>query len=169
MNTIDNLQQLYFDQLRDLYSAENQLVAALPEMVTSSTHSELRQAFSNHLDETRNHLDRLDEIFADHGISGDGEECDAMRGLILETRKHLAATSPGDVRDALLIACANRIEHYEIASYGVAKAFAQSLGFDQAAELLDETLQEEGEADKLLTKIATGGVFGTGINQEAIH
>ena len=169
MNNIDNLQELYFDQLRDLYSAETQLVTALPEMVQNASNADLREAFSTHLEETRGHVRRLDRIFADHGISSGGEECDAIRGLVKEAKKHVDATSPGDVRDAVLIASANRVEHYEIAGYGVAKAFAQALGFDNDADVLDETLQEEGKADKLITKMATGGFLGSGINQEAIH
>lgn len=169
MNTINDLRELYFEQLRDLYSAEHQLVEALPDMIRNSTNSELRDAFSIHLEETRAHVERLEQIFADHGISGGGEDCEAMAGLIREAQKHMTATTPGEVRDATLIASANRIEHYEIAGYGVAKTFAQTLGFDEAADLLSETLDEEGKADKLMTKIATGGMFSTGINQEAIH
>lgn len=166
---ITNLKDLYFDQLRDIYSAENQLVSALPEMIAHATHQDLRKAFADHLEETKNHVTRLDQICADHGISPSGEECDAMRGLIKEAKKHLAETTPGEVRDAVLIASANRVEHYEIAAYGVTKAFALTLGFDKAAELLDETLQEEGNADKVITKIATGGIFTTGVNQGAVN
>lgn len=169
MNTIENLQELYFDQLRDLYSAETQLVAALPEMVKNATHEQLRQAFSDHLEETRVHVSRIEKLFVEHGITAEGEECDAMRGLIKEAKKHIESTAPGDVRDAVLIASANRVEHYEIAGYGVAKAFAEVLGFDSSVAILDQTLQEEGNADKLLTNIAVGGLFRTGVNEEAIH
>lgn len=166
---IINLQQLYLDQLRDLYSAETQLIAALPEMVSGSTDPHLRDAFSTHLEETHEHKRRLEKICSDLDIPAAGEECEAMRGLIKEAKKHALNTSAGDVRDAALIACANRIEHYEIAAYGVARAFAEALGYDEAASLLDETLQEEGDADKVLTKIATGGLFKRGVNQEAIQ
>lgn len=166
---INNLQQLYQDQLRDLYSAETQLIAALPEMVSNSTDEDLREAFSSHLEETREHKQRLERICADLNIDPSGEECEAMRGLIKEAKKHLANTAAGDVRDAVLIASANRVEHYEIAAYGVAKAFADALGYDEASNLLDKTLQEEGSADHALTKIATGGLFSRGVNQEAIH
>lgn len=166
---INNLEELFYDQIRDLYSAETQLIAALPEMIEYSTNEELRMAFSDHLEETKDHVARLGRICADHGINPSGEECDAMRGLVKEVRKHLEQTQPGDVRDAVLIASANRVEHYEIAGYGVAKAFAKVLGFDDAVDLLDETLEEEGRADKLLTQIATGGLFSKGINQEALH
>ncbi len=166
---INNLQQLYQDQLRDLHSAETQLISALPEMASNASDSDLRDAFSKHLDETHEHKRRLETICADLGIDPAGEDCDAMRGLIKETRKHVAGTTPGDVRDAALIASANRVEHYEIAAYGVAKAFAEALGYDEASRLLDDTLQEEGDADKVLTRIATGGLFSRGVNQEAIH
>ncbi len=166
---ITNLQQLYVDQLRDLYSAETQLVAALPEMVSNSTDTDLREAFASHLEKTRGHVERLETIFADLGISPGGEECDAMKGLIKEAKKHLSETAPGNVRDAVLIASANRVEHYEIAAYGVTKAFAAALGYDGAVDLLDQTLQEEGTADHKLTKIATGGLFSSGVNEEAIH
>ena len=166
---INNLQQLYQDQLRDLYSAETQLIAALPEMVSNSTDQDLKNAFSQHLEETREHRQRLERICGDLNIDPFGEECEAMRGLIKEAKKHLASTAPGDVRDAVLIASANRVEHYEIAAYGVAKAFADALGYDEASNLLDKTLQEEGHADHTLTKIATGGLFSRGVNQEAIH
>jgi ferritin-like metal-binding protein YciE len=166
---ISNLQEVYFDQLRDLYSAENQLIAALPEMVSAASNEELRDAFADHFEETQNHLVRLEQVFADHGITPNGEDCEAMRGLVKESRKHISQTAPGDVRDAILIAAANRIEHYEIAGYGVAKAFASVLGYDEAADLLDETLQEEGKADKTVTALATGGMFSSGINEGAIR
>ncbi|MFT4176449.1 MAG: ferritin-like domain-containing protein [Luteolibacter sp.] len=167
MSTITNLQQLYFDQLRDLYSAETQLVSALPEMVSNATSEDLKKAFSDHLEETHGHVARLQEICAEHGIAPEGEECEAMKGLIKEAKKHIASTSPGDVRDAVLIASANRVEHYEIAAYGVAKAFAKVLDYSSAVDLLDKTLEEEGAADKRITKIATGGLFTKGVNEEA--
>jgi ferritin-like metal-binding protein YciE len=166
---ITTLEQLYLDQIGDLLSAETQLIKALPEMVSHATNEELRNAFDSHLEETRNHADRLRTICGRHGISGEGVVCEAMRGLIIEAKKHLADTTPGDVRDAVLIASGNRIEHYEIAGYGVAKAFANCLGFGDDADLLDETLQEEGAADHKLTKIATGGIFTSGINEIASH
>ncbi len=169
MNTINNLEELYYDQLRDLYSAEIQLVAALPEMVSNASNDELREAFSTHLVDTKGHVFRLEQLFSSHGISRDGEECDAMRGLIKEAKKHIECTTRGEVRDAVLIASANRIEHYEIAAYGATKAFAEVLGFDKAVSLLDKTLQEEGNADQVITKIATGGIFTSGINAAAVH
>lgn len=166
---ITNLEQLYFDQLRDLYSAETQLVAALPGMAANAANIDLREAFSKHLGETRDQHARLNQICTAHGISPEGEECDAMRGLIKEARKHLQDTAGGDVRDAVLIASANRVEHYEIAAYGVARAFARVLGFDEDVELLDQSLEEEAAADRAVTKIATGGLFSSGVNEAAAH
>ena len=166
---ISNLEDLHYDQLRDLHSAEAQLISALPEMIRHSSDRELREAFTNHLEETKGHLARLTRICSDHGIEPSGEECDAMKGLIKEAKKHLEEVEPGVVRDAVLIASANRVEHYEIAAYGVAKSFATALGYDDAADLLDMTLGEEAAADELITQIATGGIFGTGINEEALQ
>lgn len=164
---ITNLTQLYFDQLRDLFSAEKQLIAALPEMTAKAAHRDLKDAFARHLEETKNQLERLREIFAEHGISPEGEECDAMRGLIKEAKKHVEHTAEGSVRDAVLIASANRVEHYEIAAYGVARAFADCLGFSDDSKRLTASLDEEAAADTNITKIATGGIFSTGVNEEA--
>lgn len=163
------LEEVYFDQISDLLSAETQLLGILPKMAADATSPELRDAFLNHLEETQVHVDRLDIICDRHNIADMEVTCEAMRGLLGEARKHLSDTVPGDVRDALLIACANRVEHYEIAGYGVAKAFASCLGFGADADLLDETLQEEGAADAAITKIATGGIFRSGVNEAASH
>lgn len=164
---ITNLEQLYFNQIRDLHSAESQLLKMLPQMAAHASSSQLKEAFQDRLDETRTHKSRLDEISFRHGIEQDSVPCEAMEGLLRETNKHLRETVPGDVRDAVLIASGNRIEHYEIAGYGVAKAFASCLGFGADADLLDATLQEEGEADAAITKLATGGIFRSGVNQAA--
>ncbi len=164
-----SLEEVYFDQINDLRSAESQLLGILPKMAADATCPELRDAFTNHLKETQAQSDRLDVISERHGISHMEVTCEAMRGLLIEARKHMGDTQPGDVRDALLIACANRVEHYEIAGYGVAKAFASCLGFGDDADLLDATLQEEGAADATITKIATGGIFRSGVNEAASH
>jgi ferritin-like metal-binding protein YciE len=166
---ITNLDELYCDQLRDLYSAETQLIAALPEMAAAASDSDLRDGFKKHLEETREQRVRLDTICARRGISPEGEDCDAMRGLIKEAKKHLGETVAGDVRDAVLIASANRVEHYEIAAYGVTRAFAKALGYDDDAKLLGESLDEEAATVDALTKIATGGLFSSGVNVAAIH
>lgn len=166
---ITNLEELYHDQIRDLYSAETQLIEALPEMAEHASDRDLKEAFTLHLKETREHRDRLQQLCRRHGVAPEGEECEAMRGLIKEARKHVGETTTGNVRDAVLVASANRVEHYEIAGYGVAKSFASALGFDDDAEMLDKTLDEESEADKKVTKIATGGLFSAGVNEAAIH
>lgn len=166
---IENLKALYYDQLRDLYSAETQLIDALPKMVEKATDADLKEAFSDHLQETRRHKERLVEICRRHGISPEGEVCDAMKGLVKEAEKHGGETEAGAVRDAVLIASANRVEHYEIAGYGTAKTYADVLGFDDDVKQLDETLDEESKADKLVTKIATGGLLRDGVNEAAVH
>jgi len=164
---ITNLEQLYFDQLRDLYSAESQLIAALPDLTNNVTNPELRKTFQKHMGETRSHRARLQDIFCRHGLNPGGEECEAVRGLIRETRKHVVRTRTGILRDAVLIAATNRIEHYEIAGYGTAKAFAECLGYADDADILGTTLEEESDADEAFTKLATGGMFSRGLNEMA--
>jgi len=165
---ITTLQDLYYDQLRDLYSAETQLLKAMPAMKSAATCDDLKKALGSHLEETREQAERLKRICAAHGIMPEGETCDAMKGLIKEGEKHIEDTLPGDVRDAVIIASANRVEHYEIAGYGVAKAFAQVLEFDDDVSLLDKSLDEESNADSAITKIATGGLFSSGLNKAAV-
>ncbi|WP_367874395.1 ferritin-like domain-containing protein [Luteolibacter sp. Populi] len=164
---ITNLEQLYFNQLRDLFSAESQLIAALPDLTNHVTDPELRRTFQKHMGETRNHRARLQDIFCRHGLNPGGEECEAVRGLIRETRKHVGRTRGGVLRDAVLIAATNRIEHYEIAGYGTAKAFAECLGYGDDADILGTTLGEESDADEAFTKLATGGMFSRGLNEMA--
>ncbi|MCB1133270.1 MAG: ferritin-like domain-containing protein [Verrucomicrobiae bacterium] len=166
---IQDLNELYQDQIRDIYNAETQLIEALPKMAAAATDEDLRKAFQDHLEETRQQRARLEKIAARRGFSPDGETCDAMRGLIKEGEKHKGETAGGAVRDAVLIASANRVEHYEIAAYGVARTFANVLGFDDDVSLLDESLDEESDADDKVTKIATGGLFGSGVNQAAAN
>jgi ferritin-like metal-binding protein YciE len=158
---------LFVDQLHDLYSAETQLVQALPELAGAASHDELRQAFQHHLEETRGHVARLDEIFGELGVSPSGETCKGMRGLIAEGREIIDGGGDTAVLDAALIAAAQRVEHYEIAGYGTVRTLADQLDLGHARDLLDQTLDEESNADKLLTKIATGGMFKAGINQRA--
>jgi ferritin-like metal-binding protein YciE len=164
---INNFEDLYLDQLRDIYSAETQLIQALPEMISAASDEDLRAAFENHLEETRQQKQRLDQICSDHGISPAGETCEAMQGLIKEARKHVAEVQEPTLRDALLIASANRVEHYEIAAYGVARSFAESLGLSDEADMLGTSLDEESAADERLTQLATGGLFNSGINAQA--
>jgi ferritin-like metal-binding protein YciE len=164
---LSTLNDLFVEQLQDLYSAETQLVQALPKLASASSHEELRDAFEQHLAETREHVTRLEEIFSQIGVTPGGETCKGMQGLIAEGEEMLGMQGDPTVIDAGLIAAAQRVEHYEIAAYGTAKTLAGHLDLGDAESLLDETLGEEGKADKLLTKIATGGMFKTGINQEA--
>ena len=164
---LQTVQDLFEHEISDLYSAETQLVAALPKLAQAASNDELRQAFEHHLDETREHVRRLEEIRGQIGSSS-SEECEGMRGLIAEGDKTIAAQGDPTAKDAALIAAAQRVEHYEIAAYGTARTLADELGFDDAEDLLDQTLDEEANADKLLTKIATGGLFKTGINRQAL-
>jgi len=164
---LDSLQDVFAEQVNDLRSAEEQLVAALPKMAGAASSTELREAFENHLKETRGHLERIDDVIATSGIPKSGETCKAMKGLIAEGDEIIGAQGDPMAKDAALIAAAQRVEHYEIAAYGTAVALADHLDLDEAKDVLDQTLDEEGAADKLLTKIATGGVFKEGVNQKA--
>jgi ferritin-like metal-binding protein YciE len=165
---ITNLEQLYFNQIRDLYSAEIQLLGMFPQMAAHASNPELRSAFRECLADTHTHCARLGTISERHGISHETVACEAIKGMVLETKRDLTKTVPGDVRDAVLIASGNRIEHYEIAGYGMAKAFADCLGFDDDSMLLDATLLEEEIADAAMTKIAAGGLFHLEMNQPAL-
>jgi len=164
---LNTLNDLFLEQLQDLYSAETQLVQALPKLASASSNEELRDAFEQHLAETRNHVTRLTQIFEQLGETPGTEVCKGMQGLIKEGDEVLQMKGQAAVIDAGLIAAAQRVEHYEIAAYGTAKTLADQLDQDEAKSLLDDTLNEEGKADKLLTKIATGGLLGSGVNQEA--
>ncbi|ADY27312.1 protein of unknown function DUF892 (plasmid) [Deinococcus proteolyticus MRP] len=149
-----SLRELYLSQLRDLYSAETQLLAALPHMAANAQNPQLKQGFQNHLAQTREQVARLEKIFAALNEPTSGKVCKAMQGLIQEGAEEAGENKEGPVRDAALIASAQRVEHYEIAAYGTAVNFARLLGEDQAAELLDATLQEEGQTDQQLTEVA---------------
>ena len=135
-------------------------------MAQAATNDELRDAFEHHLNETHDHVRRLEEIRAQIG-SSITEQCDGMRGLIKEGEEIVTAEGDPTVKDAALISAAQRVEHYEIAAYGTARTLADELDVDDAKDLLDQTLDEESSADKLLTKIATGGMLKTGINEQA--
>ncbi len=151
---IETLQDLFLDELRDLYDAEKQLVKALPKMASAASSIELRQAFEHHLLETQGHVERLETIFSEMDAKSSGESCDAMKGLIKEGDKVASNVDESPLRDAGLIGAANRVEHYEIAAYGTARTFAETLGLSNAVELLEATLEEEEEADRKLTEIA---------------
>ena len=167
-NQLNSMQDLFVDQLRDLYSAEDQLIQALPQMAQAATSQELKQGFQKHLEQTREQKQRLERILSDLGKSPSGKVCKAMEGLIKEGKEVIQAQGDPMVKDAALIGAAQRVEHYEIAGYGTARTIADNLGHDKAKDLLQKTLDEEGETDKKLTSIAEGGMFKTGINQKAM-
>jgi ferritin-like metal-binding protein YciE len=150
---LGSLHDLYVDELKDLYNAENQLLKALPKMAKAASASELRTAFEDHLEETRGQVQRLEQIFKKLDASPKGKKCKAMEGLIEEGNEVMDEAQP-PVLDAALIAAAQRVEHYEMAGYGCVRTFARLLGHEEAAELLQETLDEEAAADKKLTELA---------------
>lgn len=152
--TLDNLENVLQLQLRDLASAEEQLIQALPKMAEAASSFDLKNAFMNHLAETRQQRLRIDQAFRLLGMEPETETCEAMQGLIAEGEEVIALDGDPDVKDAALIAAAQRVEHYEMAGYGCARTFARQLGRNDVADLLQETLDEEGNADKLLTDIA---------------
>ena len=151
---LDTLKTLYVDELRDIYNAENQLLKALPKMAKAASSEELRDAFEKHLEQTKTHVERLEEVFEDIGEKPKGKTCKAMKGLIEEGSEILQEDGEESVLDAGIIVAAQKVEHYEIASYGSLRTFAQLLGKDQSAELLQTTLDEESEANELLNNLA---------------
>lgn len=156
------LADLLAHELKDLYSAEKQLTKALPKMVKAATSESLQEAFSTHLEETEQQIVRLEEVMEMLEVPTRGPKCKAMEGLIEEGKHVLEEEMDDDVRDAALIAAAQRVEHYEIAGYGCARTFAEMLGHSEVAELLQQTLDEEKSADEKLTQIAMDH-----INEEA--
>jgi ferritin-like metal-binding protein YciE len=152
------LEDLYTDMLKDLYSAEKQLVKALPKMAKNAQSPDLQKAFQEHLRQTEGHVERIERIFSDLEGSPRGKKCVGMEGLIEEGNEILQEDAEPDVLDAGLIAAAQKVEHYEIASYGTARAWAERLGYDKAARLLQQTLEEESMANEKLTRIAESHV-----------
>ncbi|MFV8280458.1 ferritin-like domain-containing protein, partial [Christiangramia marina] len=147
---------LFEHQLKDLYSAETQLLKALPKMAENATDAKLKKAFEAHLEETREHQQRLDEVCKELEIKPTGETCKAMKGLIAEAEAFLKEDAEKEVRDAGLIADAQRVEHYEISGYGTVVRYAKELGYDSIAKKLQKTLDEEYKADEKLDKLAEG-------------
>jgi ferritin-like metal-binding protein YciE len=152
MPKISNLHDVYVEQLKDLYSAESQLIKALPKMAKASSSPDLAKGFEEHLEQTKGHAARLEEIFKNLDEKPTGKKCKAMEGLIKEGAEAIEEDASPAAKDAMLIAAAQRVEHYEIAAYGSVKTFAGLLGEDEAAGTLEETLQEEVETDEKLTK-----------------
>jgi ferritin-like metal-binding protein YciE len=151
---LDSLKKLYVHELKDLHSAERQILEALPKMIDAATDEGLKKAFRDHLEETRGQVERLDQIFATLEFSAQGHHCKGIEGLLEEGRELIGSDIEPEVLDAGLIAAAQRVEHYEMAGYGVARTYADQLGDHRAAELLQKTLEEEGAADRTLTAIA---------------
>ncbi len=162
-----SLDDVLHEQVMDLMSAEKQLVAALPKVAAAASAAELKDAINEHLEQTKTHVKRLEEVQGILGVSGT-TTCKAMQGLVAEGDEVIGKGGDPTAKDAAIIASAQRIEHYEIAGYGPARTLAGELDHGDAERLLGETLDEESAADKLLTKIATGGMFKSGVNQAAV-
>ena len=160
----EGLRELFENELKDIYWAEKALTKALPKMIKKSTSEELVNAIQNHLKVTENHVTRLEQVFETVGVKVQAKKCEAMAGLIKEAEELMQDNEEGVVRDAAIILAAQKVEHYEIATYGTLCAFAKTLGEEDAAMLLSETLNEEKEADETLT-----GIAETSINLEAAH
>lgn len=154
MSGVTTIDQLFVEELKDIYSAETQITKALPKMAKASTSEELKTAFEEHLEETEGQIERLDQIFETLGVSPKGKTCEGMKGVITEGEEMLKETEKGDIRDSAMISAAQRVEHYEMAAYGAVRTYAQKLGKQQVVQLLEETLEEEKAADKKLTQIA---------------
>lgn len=161
MASPSSLQELYVEQLRDLYDAEHQIIKALPEMIEMSRSEELKEALNEHLEITKKQAERLEQIFKDLDEEPKGERCKGMQGVLAEGKDLVGKIESEELRDAAIIASAQRVEHYEMAGYGTARTYATTLGEDEAADLLEETLGEEKDADQTLTDLAGE------INQEA--
>ncbi len=161
---IATMEDLFVEQIEDLYDAEKRLVKALPKMAEAATTPQLRDAITSHLRETEGHVTRLEQVFTQCGKQPKAKTCDAMKGLISEGEDAVSDIDESPLRDAGIIAAANRVEHYEIAAYGSARTFAETLGMTQAAALLDQTLKEEKAADAKLTRLAESVV-----NREALR
>jgi ferritin-like metal-binding protein YciE len=152
--TLNNLADLFHDELRDILSAERQVMEAIPKMAKLASSGELKKAFEKHLEQTRIHVTRVDKAFADTGKAARAKTCEAMKGLIKEASAMMEESASPEVMDAALIACAQKIEHYEIATYGTLCTWAKLLGYTEALELLKLNLNEEEETDEALSALA---------------
>src|ERR1700742_2375706 len=151
---LSSLEELLVEELKDLYSAENQLLKALPKMAKAATAKDLKSGFEKHLKQTEGHVARLEQVCDELDVSPKGKKCKAMEGLVEEGSEVIGEDMEPELKDAALIAAAQRVEHYEIAGYGCVRTYAQLLGHTKAAKLLQQTLDEEGDTDKTLTKLA---------------
>ncbi|WP_438480521.1 YciE/YciF ferroxidase family protein [Oleiharenicola lentus] len=152
--SVSSLKELLVEEIKDLYNAEGQLIKALPKMAKAAVNPDLKAGFLKHLEETRGHVVRLEQVFKLLGEPAKGKLCPAMKGLIEEGSEGIEENEPSALRDALLIGSAQRVEHYEIAAYGTVRAFAEKLGEDKVVKLLQQTLDEEGATDKKLTELS---------------
>jgi ferritin-like metal-binding protein YciE len=150
-----SLQELYVEQLKDLYDAEQQIIKALPKMIEAATSAELKRGLNEHLEVTKKQATRLEDIFNTLGEKAKGEKCKGMTGVLAEGDDLVGGIKDSDVRDAAIIASAQRVEHYEMAGYGTARTYAELFGQEKASQMLQETLDEEKEADQTLTKLAS--------------
>src|SRR4051812_25968219 len=169
MAETNTLHDAFLDELRDAYDAEKQLAKALPKMAKAATSTELRQAFVDHLAQTNGHVEKLEQVFEQCDEKAKGKHCDGMAGIVDEGKNAMGEDYEGPTMDALLIASAQRVEHYEMAAYGTLVAWAKGMGMDDAAELLQEILDEEKATDEKLTSIAESGVndmAAAGVNEE---
>ncbi len=155
---MESLQDLLVSELKDLYSAEKQLVKAIPKMIKAATHPKLKAAFRDHLAKTKEHVRRVEKVCKDIGVSPRGKKCEGMEGLIKEAAGLIKERPGKDVLDAGLIAAAQHVEHYEMAGYGCVRTYARTLGYTAQADLLQRTLDEEGDADHLLTALAEASI-----------
>ncbi len=155
---IDSLRKLYVEELKDIYSAEKQALQALPKMAKKAQNAQLKRAFEDHMAVTQEQVNRLETIFEGLGKAARGKKCKAMEGLVEEGKEVMQEDMEPEVMDAALIAIAQKIEHYEIASYGTVCSYARLMGEEQAAKLLQQTLNEEGDTDKLLTQLAESSI-----------
>lgn len=169
---IDTLESLFKEEIKDLYDAEKRLVRALPKMAKSASSAELRTAFEEHLEQTKTHVQRLEQVFDLMGAPAKGKPCAGMKGLLEEGEEVMGEDATEELRDAALIGAAQRVEHYEMAAYGTARAMAEHLGNEDAVGLLQETLDEEKAADQKLTEISLqllAGLNGNGQNGSGAH
>jgi len=155
---MDTLHELYVDELKDLYSAENQILKALPRMIKAATHRQLKQGFTRHERQTRQHVKRLERIFRSLGEKPTGKRCVGMEGVLKEGSELIKEKPDKEVLDAGLISAAQHVEHYEMAGYGTVRTWARVLGYDDHAEILQQTLDEERDTDELLTALAESSI-----------
>lgn len=159
--------QMFIEELRDIYNAENQIIEALPRLLNAVTSNELKQALKTHAQETQNQKKRLEKVFSKLNERPEGKICEGLKGILKECEKVISRQNPSLVEEAALIGALQKVEHYEIATYGTLRTFAKHLELKEIESILQEILDEEGKANKKLTKVAEGGLFTSGINAKA--